>query len=358
MKLADFSNKRIFLTGHTGFKGTWFIHLLAKLGAEVKGYALPAENKSLFELTSAANFCQSFIGDIRNKQLLKKEILNFQPDFVFHFAAQPLVLNSYKDPVSTFEVNHLGTIYLLEAIKDLEKPCIVVIITTDKVYENKESIYSYRESDPLGGYDPYSASKAATEIAISSYRNSFFNTEKYYSHLKSLAVGRAGNVIGGGDLAENRIIPDVISSLKTGNQIELRNPRAVRPWQHVLDALFAYLVLASRLAEKPDDVMINGAWNFGPSIEDNFSVEDLTKLAIKFWGEGSYICKEPTKNVEKETTYLSLDTTKAKHHLGWKPKWDAETALHKTVSWYQQVLQKNYSPFKMTCQQIEEFLSL
>lgn len=358
MELADFSNKKVFLTGHTGFKGTWFIHLLSKLGADVKGYALPPQKDSIYEKTLAHQFCTSILEDIRNRELLKKELIDYGPDIVFHFAAQPLVISSYREPVYTFEVNHLGTIYLLDAVKDLDKSCVVIIVTTDKVYEDQKTIFPSRETDPLGGYDPYSASKATVEIAVGSYRNSFFNLSEYEKHKKSIAVVRAGNVIGGGDTAENRIIPDIMESLKHGKVVALRNPSAVRPWQHVLDALYAYLGLTSAILEKPDDSILNGAWNFGPNPDDTMSVEDLTKLVIASWGNGDYKIHDLGPNVAfKETHFLSLDTTKAKHYLKWRPRWGTKMSVEKTVAWYTEIEEFN-EPLSVTAKQIEEFLQI
>jgi len=236
-----YKGKKIFLSGHTGFKGSWMLTWLHQLGAEVRGYALTPENENdLYNLINGDKLCNSVIGDIRDKEKLVNTIIDFQPDFIFHLAAQPLVRRSYEMPLYTFEVNVNGTVHLLEAIRNLQKKCTVVIITTDKVYENQETDYAYREDDKLGGYDPYSASKAAAEIVVSSYRNSFFNPADYEKHKKAIATARAGNVIGGGDRAADRIVPDIIHALETGMPVIVRNPYAVRPWQHVLDPLSGY----------------------------------------------------------------------------------------------------------------------
>jgi CDP-glucose 4,6-dehydratase len=248
-----FRGKKVFLTGHTGFKGSWMLALLKQLGAVTTGYALaPDTNElALYNVIRGDEACNSIIADIRDKAVLNASIIQAQPDIIFHFAAQPLVRYSYTNPIETFEVNTLGTANVLDAIKLLDKKCSVVIITTDKVYENKEWDYPYRETDRLGGYDPYSASKAAAEIVVDSYRNSFFNTAHFNTHQKSVATARAGNVIGGGDFSADRIIPDIIRALQNNKVINIRNPNAVRPWQHVLEPIAGYLLLAKKLYEDP-----------------------------------------------------------------------------------------------------------
>ncbi|RZK32381.1 MAG: CDP-glucose 4,6-dehydratase, partial [Hymenobacter sp.] len=264
---ATYAGKRVFLTGHTGFKGAWLLAWLHELGATVRGYALaPQTTPSLYEVIGGEALCEkSVIADLRQRDLLTQEVVDFQPDFVFHLAAQPLVRLSYDIPAETFEVNALGTAYMLEAVRQLEKPCTVVLITTDKVYENKEWVYPYRETDRLGGYDPYSASKACTELVINSYVQSFFNKADYARHQKAIAVGRAGNVIGGGDWALDRIVPDIVRAVQAGQPVQLRNPAAVRPWQHVLEPLGGYLLLGAKLSQ--DAARYAGAWNFGPHLD-------------------------------------------------------------------------------------------
>ncbi len=237
---TTFKNKKVFLTGHTGFKGAWMCVWLTMLGAKVKGYALKPEKQSLYGLIKSKIKIESVIADIRDQNRLRNELLAFDPDFVFHFAAQALVRRSYKFPVETFETNVTGTVNVLDALRYLKKKCVCVIVTTDKVYENIEADYAYKESDKLGGYDPYSASKAAAEIAVNSYRLSFFNPEDFKKHKKSVATARAGNVIGGGDFAEDRIMPDIFRALSSEKPVVLRNPNAVRPWQHVLEPLHGY----------------------------------------------------------------------------------------------------------------------
>ena len=239
-----YSRKRVFVTGHTGFKGTWLSHLLLNLGAVVKGYSLaPTEEISLFDASGIALNMQSEIKDLRDREALMQSVENFQPDYIFHLAAQPLVRLSYEKPAETFEVNAIGTANLLDALKTVRQKCNVVLITTDKVYKNIEQDYPYKESDRLGGYDPYSASKACCELVIDSYRNSFFNPSNYPSHKKSIAVARAGNVIGGGDWSKDRLIPDIVKALNKLETIHIRNPLTIRPWQHVLEPLFGYFLL-------------------------------------------------------------------------------------------------------------------
>ena len=278
-----FKNKKVFLTGHTGFKGTWMTIWLEILGAKVRGYALKPETPSLFNEVKKHLKIDSVISDIRDKKKLEEEILAFQPDYIFHLAAQPLVRESYKIPVETFEVNVLGTANVLDAVRNLKKECVVVIVTTDKVYENIEKDYAYKEADKLGGYDPYSASKAAAEIVTESYRQSFFNPIEFSKHKKSIATARAGNVIGGGDYASDRIVPDIFRSLSKGQIINVRNPKAIRPWQHVLEPLSGYLSLAASMKNEPQEFA--SAYNFGPKIKDVRTVEELVKQAIKTWGK-------------------------------------------------------------------------
>ena len=327
-----YQEKKVFLTGHTGFKGSWLLSWLHLLGANIKGYALAPENKhDLYNVLEGDKLCQSVIADIRDRNRLENEILDFQPDFIFHLAAQPLVRLSYELPVETFEINVIGTANVLEAVKKMAKSCAVVLITTDKVYENKEWYYPYRESDRLGGYDPYSASKAACEIVISSYRNSFFNPSAYDKHQKAVASARAGNVIGGGDWAKDRIIPDVVRALQNNLPIEVRNPNAVRPWQHVLEPLSGYLLLGAKLTENP--VKFSDAWNFGPYMEDNLTVKNLVESAIQTWGSGTYYTPQYEQPLH-EAKLLKLDINKSVNELGWKPKYNAGKAIEITLSWY------------------------
>lgn len=327
-----YKGKRVFLTGHTGFKGSWMLNWLHLLGAEVKGYALAPENEQdLFHVINGSALCQSVIADIRDKERVEKEILDFQPDFIFHLAAQPLVRLSYEIPSETFAVNAIGTAYVLDAVRKLSKPCVIVLVTTDKVYENKEWHYPYRETDRLGGYDPYSASKACAELVISSYRNCFFNPKEYNAHQKSIASARAGNVIGGGDWAKDRIIPDIVRALSLGQPITVRNPVAVRPWQHVLEPLGGYLHLGAKMVDNP--ILFAESWNFGPYAEDNLTVEELVKIAISLWETGSYETP-PMTNQPHEANLLMLDISKTIQVLGWKPQWNAKKAIENTIKAY------------------------
>jgi CDP-glucose 4,6-dehydratase len=347
-----YKNKKVFLTGHTGFKGSWMLVLLQILGAKVKGYSLKAPEKSLFNDIKENLECESVIADIRDKTRLLEEVQSFQPDIIIHMAAQPLVLDSYKNPVYTYEVNAIGTANLLEATKSVVGKCVVINITTDKVYENKEWIYSYRENDALGGYDPYSASKACSEIITASYRSSFFNPDNYNNHQKAIATARAGNVIGGGDWAENRIIPDIIRAVTNDEKLLLRNPTAVRPWQHVLEALYGYLLLAINLDSNPG--IFSDAFNFGPLYDESVTVEHLVKKAIHTWKKGDYYI-EPQSIKLHEAKLLRLDCSKAVNLLKWTPQWSAEDAIQKTINWYKDVIENKNSPFLVTKNQILEY---
>jgi CDP-glucose 4,6-dehydratase len=324
--------KRVFVTGHTGFKGSWLIKILGDLGSTIKGYALVPENEiNLYTEINGNSICESVIGDLRDKEALKKAILDFQPDFVFHLAAQPLVRLSYDLPSETFEVNTIGTANLLDAIRLLEKKCNIVLITTDKVYHNNEWEYPYRENDKLGGYDPYSASKACCELVIDSYKNSFFNLSKYDFHKKSIAVARAGNVIGGGDWSKDRLVPDIMKALSIKKQIVVRNPKSIRPWQHVIEPLFGYLELGVKLNTHPQKYA--QAYNFGPEINDAMSVEDIVIRAINCWGYGTYVVEANSENPH-EAGLLKLDISKAINGLNWKPIFNADIAIERTINWY------------------------
>lgn len=351
-KLARaFSGKKVFITGHTGFKGSWLVRVLQLLGAEIKGYALaPTYHNTLFDLFDFQHSIDSVFGDILDAAKLNHEIQTFQPDFVFHLAAQPLVIASYQDPAYTFHVNATGTAYVLDAIRALEKKCVVVCITTDKVYENKEWEHPYKETDELGGYDPYSASKAAAEIVIQSYRRSFFNPASYAAHQKSIAVARAGNVIGGGDWSDNRLMPDIVKALFEQRNILIRKPYAIRPWQHVLEPIMGYLYLAQKQTEDP--VHYASAFNFGPLLTDTVSVETIVQQAIHIWGSGHYEIQSNETDVH-EAGILRLDISKAQHELQWQPKWDSRTAVEKTLDWYKQ---HAYDIRSLTDEQITTYL--
>lgn len=348
-----YKGTKVFLTGHTGFKGSWMTVLLNELGAEVKGYALaPEDEKDIYNSINKKSF-ETVIGDLRNKDKLEDEIINFQPDFIFHLAAQPLVRLSYKIPAETFEVNVIGTANLLSAVQKLDKKCQVICITTDKVYHNNEWIYPYRETDKLGGYDPYSASKAACEIVISSYKNSFFNAKDYEKHQKSIASVRAGNVIGGGDWSKDRLLPDIVNALSENRAIEVRNPNAVRPWQHVLEPIFGYLLLGSKMIEEP--IKYATAYNFGPSNNDNLTVKEILEIAIKSYGSGSYFIKKD-KNQPHEAGLLKLDISKVSNELNWKPRFTAAEAVDITIQWYKN-FNNGVSPIELVKKDIQKFIN-
>ena len=335
-----FNGKKVFITGHTGFKGSWMTKWLSMIGSNVRGYALTPENSyDLFNTAEIESCCNSIISNVLDIEKLRFELNDFQPDFVFHLAAQPLVRLSYDVPIETFNVNVIGTANVLEVIRGLEKPVVAVMITTDKVYENIEQDYYYKESDRLGGYDPYSASKAAAELVISSYRNSFFNNSEYQSHQKSIASARAGNVIGGGDWAKDRIVPDIVRALNSNQAVEVRNPSAVRPWQHVLEPISGYLHLAAQMSKNP--LQFNSSWNFGPYADDTYTVEDLVKISIDKWGAGSY--KFPhLNNAPHEAGLLKLDIEKSIAELLWKPKLNSKQAIEWTLDFYKSKDAKNY----------------
>jgi CDP-glucose 4,6-dehydratase len=324
-------DKKVFITGHTGFKGSWLSLWLNLLGAEVTGYALtPPTNPSLFNLCKIDKLVKSIIADVRDKELLTKTISAHKPEIVMHMAAQPLVQQAYKIPAETYDTNVMGTVNLFEAIRKCASVRAVINVTTDKCYENKETLKGYRESDPLGGYDPYSSSKACSELITSSYRNSFFNPKDFSIHHVSMASARAGNVIGGGDWACDRLIPDCIRALLKKETIIIRHPKAIRPWQHVLEPLSGYLILAQKLYVAGPRYA--EAWNFGPSDKDSKTVEWIVKRICTQWGQPtSYALAQ--KKLSHETTYLKLDCSKAKLKLGWHPKWNLEYAIDKIIEW-------------------------
>ena len=327
-----YKDKRVFITGHTGFKGSWLSYVLSNAGAIIKGYALaPDTEPSLYSLIEPDIKIDSVIADINDQNKVEQEILNFAPDFIFHLAAQPLVRKSYKEPLNTFSTNVIGTANVLNGLQKLSKPCTCIFITTDKVYENKEQDYAYKETDRLGGHDPYSASKACAELVISSYCNSFFNTANFAQHQKAIASVRAGNVIGGGDWSEDRLIPDIIKSIAADKTIVIRNPGAVRPWQHVLEPVFGYLQLAQLLST--DAKKYGGAWNFGPANADNLPVLHIAKNAITTWGKGQ-IDLQADPNAMHEANLLQLDISKAMNELQWKPLMNTQQAIEKTIAWY------------------------
>jgi CDP-glucose 4,6-dehydratase len=347
-----YRGKKVFITGHTGFKGSWLSAILYLAGAEIKGYALAPEHPyDVFHRLGPVTGIESVIADIRQREKLSQELRSFQPDYIFHLAAQPLVRRSYAIPAETFEVNAVGTANLLEAVNGLAQPCTVVAITTDKVYENKEQDILYREDDALGGYDPYSASKACTELVVQSFRNSFFNITRFDAHHKAIAVARAGNVIGGGDWSEDRIIPDIVRSLQQGRPVDVRNPHAVRPWQHVLEPLTGYLLLGGLLNENA--AAFSTAYNFGPHPEDHLTVKELVGLAVAQWGSGSWV-DISGGGQPHEAGLLKLDISKAINQLHWRPRLNATQAIQWTIGWYRQPAEEQAA---FTLQQIKNFLS-
>ena len=348
-----YRNKKVLVTGHTGFKGAWLCACLHLLGARVKGYSLPPEyDNNLFDLLSPLQSIESVLADIRDRERLRREVENFAPDLIFHLAAQPLVRRSYAIPAETFEINAVGTANLLEAVDHMPQPCTIVVITTDKVYENKEQDILYHEDDMLGGYDPYSASKACTELVVQSFRNSFFNPGQYSRHGKAIASARAGNVIGGGDWNKDRIIPDIVNALQKDETIGVRNPRAVRPWQHVLEPLAGYLQLGALLHENPQ--AYSKAYNFGPAPEDHLTVKELVETAISSWGGGSW-SDQSDPSQPHEAGLLKLSIERALAELNWRPRLNAVTAIDWTIKWYRQPLAQQAG---FTMQQIKDYFAL
>ena len=330
----SYRGRRVFLTGHTGFKGSWLAEWLLGLGAEVTGYALPPPTQpALFEQLGLAGRLKHIEADIRDLARLTAAVKEAQPDFVFHLAAQPLVRLSYREPVETYATNVMGTVHVLEAVRQLGRRCTVVAVTTDKCYENKEWLHSYREEDPLGGYDPYSSSKGAAEIVISAYRRSYFSTP---DSLVRVASARAGNVIGGGDWALDRIVPDCIRALQQGQAVPVRNKVATRPWQHVLEPLGGYLWLGAQLAAAGKPAPLASAFNFGPELASNRTVAELVQEILKHW-PGQWEDRSDPHAVH-EATLLNLATDKAFHLLAWKPVWGFETTLRHTATWYRQAI--------------------
>lgn len=331
MNRMFWKDKKVFITGHTGFKGSWLSIWLNLLGADVTGYSLkPPTCPSLFELCKLDNKIKTIIGDIRDRNLVAETIISIEPEIIIHLAAQPLVRESYKHPVDTYETNVIGTINVLEAVRKCNSVRSVVNVTTDKCYENKEWYWSYRENESMGGYDPYSNSKSCSELITNSYRKSFFNLEKYKENVVALASARAGNVIGGGDWAKDRLIPDCIDSLLNGEKIIIRNPNSIRPWQHVLEPLNGYLNLAQKLYE--NGIEFAEGWNFGPNEDDAKPVLWIVKKICETWGIDSSYQIYDGKQFH-EANYLKLDCSKAKAKLGWYPKWNLDTSINKIVEW-------------------------
>ena len=345
-------NKKVLITGHTGFKGSWLSIWLELMGANVTGMSLEPANKSLFKQIDIQSKINHKIVDITNFNVLLNALEETKPEIVFHLAAQSLVINSYENPRNTWMVNVMGSINIIEALRELNYKSSLVMITTDKVYKNFEWDYSYRENDQLGGNDPYSSSKAAAEIAIESLRNSFFNNSNYQENLLKISTARAGNVIGGGDWSNNRIVPDAIKSIKEDKKLKIRNPLSTRPWLHVLEPLNGYLLLAQ--AMEKNNCEYNEAFNFSPSINSNCKVEDLIKEIFSHW-EGSYYLQNQSNNF-KEAKLLSLSSEKAKLKLGWENIWNFKLTVKKTVMWYKKVEEKKITPLNACYEDLKSFI--
>jgi CDP-glucose 4,6-dehydratase len=345
--------KRVLLTGHTGFKGSWLSLWLQQLGAEVIGYALdPPTDPSLFVSAKVASGMKSIISDIQDVTKLVQVMQNEQPQIVFHMAAQALVIDSYANPLNTYATNVMGCVHLFEAIRKTKSVSVVVNVTSDKCYENKEWYWGYRETEAMGGFDPYSSSKACAELITSAYRNSFFHPARYADHGVALASVRAGNVIGGGDWALDRLIPDMIRAIQVGKSAKIRHPGAVRPWQHVLEPLKGYLLLAEKLFSF--GIECAGAWNFGANDEDAKPVGWVAEKLTSLWGEGA-AWEEEAKSDYHEANCLKLDCSKAKSALGWSPRWALEQSLTHVVRWYKNQL-NGHDMRAFTLQQINAFV--
>ena len=343
-----YSGRTVLVTGCSGFKGSWLSVWLTTLGAKVVGYALkPPTEPSMFRSLSLDKHIASIEADVRDEAALRQAFKTYKPEIVFHLAAQPLVFYSYLEPKETFETNVMGTVNVLEAVRYTGTVKSIVVVTTDKCYENREWVYGYRETDPLGGYDPYSASKGCAELVVNAFRSSFFTGSGI-----GLASARAGNVIGGGDWAADRLLPDFARAVVDNKPIRIRNPHSTRPWQHVLEPLFGYLLLGALLLDEPEKY--SNAWNFGPRDTDVLSVDELLKLAIKEWGAGRV---EVVGNVHPhEANLLKLDISKAEAYLKWHPVFSCHDAIKRTVEWYKRYYDQLYNDvFLLTVEQIKEY---
>lgn len=352
---AFWRGKKVFLTGHTGFKGSWLTLWLQALGAHITGFALaPDTTPNLFTLGRVSDGIESIIGDIRDRALLAESMKAASPEVVIHMAAQPLVRESYVTPVETYETNVMGTVHVLDAVRQVPGVRSVVIVTTDKCYENREWEWGYRENEAMGGYDPYSSSKGCAELVTSAYRNSFFNPAMYARHGVAVASGRAGNVIGGGDWAADRLIPDIMRAISHGETVSIRNPHAIRPWQHVLEPLSGYLTLAERLYT--DGPRFADAWNFGPNDSDAQPVQAIVERLTSQWGEGAQWRLDGGEHPH-EATFLKLDCSKARARLGWRPRWDLNHTLDTIVAWYKAAA-RNEDLKAVTLAQIDKYTQI
>ena len=357
-RMKNFNNvykgKRVLVTGHTGFKGSWLSIWLRELGAEVIGYSLEAyTEKDNFVLSHLSEKIVDIRGDIRDRKHLREIFDKYKPEIVFHLAAQPLVRLSYDIPVETYETNLMGSINILEEIRSCENTKIGIMITTDKCYENKEQIWGYRENESFGGYDPYSSSKGACEIAIQSWRNSFFNPKDYEKHGKSIASVRAGNVIGGGDWAKDRIVPDCIRALEEDRDIEIRSPKSIRPWEHVLEPLSGYLLLGQKMMEDP--IKYCEGWNFGPNLDAIVNVWEVAEKIVKNYRKGN-LKDISNSNALHEAKLLLLDITKSRFELGWKPILTIDESIELTTEWYKRYI--NEDVYQLCVEQINKFSEL
>lgn len=353
MNKAFWQGKRVFLTGHTGFKGSWISLWLQSMGAQVTGYALaPNTMPSLFEEARVADGMTSVVGDMRDMASLQTAIRAAQPEIVIHMAAQALVRYSYSNPVETYAINVMGTVHLLEAIRQTPGIKAVVNVTSDKCYENREWVWGYRENEAMGGYDPYSNSKGCSELVTAAFRSSFFNPADYAKHCVALASGRAGNVIGGGDWALDRLIPDIVRAIEEGREVIIRSPHAIRPWQHVLEPLSGYLALAEKLYT--DGAQYAEGWNFGPHDHDAKPVAWIVEQLTQIWGDGAAYRIDPSAANLHEAHYLKLDCSKAHMKLGWQPHWNLLHTLKKISEWHK-AHQTGCDMQAMTLQQIREY---
>lgn len=349
MKPGFWRGRRVLVTGHTGFKGSWLLLMLRRLGAEVHGFALPPPTKpSLFALLGLDSVCTHHVGDVRDFAAVEAAMQAADPEVVIHMAAQPLVRLSYDEPVETYAINLMGTVHVVDACRRARSLKAAVMITTDKCYENVGWVYGYRETDRLGGYDPYSNSKATCELAVDAYRRSFFGD----ANAAGLASARAGNVIGGGDFAADRLVPDAMRAFMNGEALMIRNPLSIRPWQHVLEPLHGYLLLAEKLH---DDRGFASGWNFGPATDESASVEVVADVLAGYWGNGAGWKQDPAEHPHEAAT-LKLDSTKARIELGWKPRLSLPDALRLTAEWYQS-MHRGDDLRVVTERQIDDYLS-
>lgn len=350
--VKEWNGRRVFLTGHTGFKGSWLALWLNRLGAKVRGYALdPWTEPNMFTQASVGSVVEDQRGDVRDYQKLESSIRDFAPEVVFHMAAQPLVRRSYGDPVGTYSTNVMGTVHVLEAVRKTPSIRAVVSVTTDKVYQNEEWVWPYRETDRLGGHDPYASSKACAEIVSAAYRNSFFPVERLHEHHVGLATARAGNVIGGGDWSEDRLVPDLVRGFCSGDPVLIRRPNAIRPWQHVLEPLHGYMMLAERLLARESSCA--STYNFGPLEADSWPVERIANRVVELWGDGASWTRDADPGAH-EAQSLRLDASKARMDLGWHPRLNIDAALLWTIDWYR-AWSGGAMMSKFTAKQIDEY---